>query len=591
MTYKLDIFKTARFTVWLLFSIILLPLSYVIIKNSSTLLEWNILSISSTPISIIIIADKIRLSFSCIVLFISANVLRFSSIYIISDKFTNRFTILVLLFILSINLLIFIPHLMVLLLGWDGLGLVSFILVMYYQNPSSIAARMLTALTNRLGDVAILLAIAITLNQGHWLIINIYPSRWLFPQVILITCAAITKSAQMPFSSWLPAAMAAPTPVSALVHSSTLVTAGVFLLIRFYPTLHIHPHFNQFIIIIATSTTFIAGIRANTECDFKKIVALSTLSQLGVIMFRLGINMPILAYFHIVTHALFKALLFVCVGTFINYHIHTQDLRWIGNLTHQLPTIISCIILANLALSGFPFLAGFYSKDIIIEFILIRSFNIIILTTTIISLGLTAFYSIRETLVAIIGNQISLPFSHQEEPLHIKTAVMTLSLRAIVIGSSLIWLTPNLIIFNSPLSITIKTLPLLLMFVGRILAWLQTSITSTNTSKLINSAIANYASCIIWFLVPLSTQFTINSPFFITHNLIKTVDQGWFEQSSGQGINNLIISNSNSIIKYIPISTNSYLLTSIILTIVIILLILINISYFNSLNKAYHWSW
>jgi NADH-ubiquinone oxidoreductase chain 5 len=121
--------------------------------------------------------------------------------------------------------------------------------------------------------------------------------------------------------------MAAPTPVSALVHSSTLVTAGVFLLIRFYPILHLHPQFNQFIIVIATSTTFIAGLRANTECDFKKIVALSTLSQLGVIIFRLGLNMPILAYFHIITHALFKALLFICVGRFINYHNHTQDLR------------------------------------------------------------------------------------------------------------------------------------------------------------------------------------------------------------------------------------------------------------------------
>jgi len=224
--------------------------------------------------------------------------------------------------------------------------------------------------------------------------------------------------------------------------------------------------------------------------------------------------MPILAYFHIVTHALFKALLFVCVGTFINYHRHTQDLRWIGNLTHQLPTIISCIILANLALSGFPFLAGFYSKDIIIEFMLISSFNRVMLVITIISLGLTAFYSIRATLVAIIGNQIGLPFSHQDEPLHIKTAVITLSMSAIVIGSSLIWLTPNLIIFSSSLSTSIKVLPLLLMLGGRIIAWLQTSLTSTNTSKLINSAITNYASCIIWFLVPLSTQFTISSPFF-----------------------------------------------------------------------------
>lgn len=139
--------------------------------------------------------------------------------------------------------------------------------------------------------------------------------------------AAITKRAQIPFSRWLPAAIAAPTPVSALVHSSTLVTAGVFLLIRFYNFLHTLPHFNSIILFIAVSTIFIAGLRATTECDIKKIIALSTLSQLGIIITRIGLNMPNLAYFHIVTHALFKALLFICAGAFINEHLHTQDLR------------------------------------------------------------------------------------------------------------------------------------------------------------------------------------------------------------------------------------------------------------------------
>jgi len=421
--YLTSIFKHARFYVWLILIALLVPTSISIFSNTSTLLEWTILASNSTPVTLTIIADKIRLSFSCVVLFISANVLFFSSIYMHDDKFKSRFTILVLLFILSINLLIFLPHMIILLLGWDGLGLVSFILVIYYQNPSSIAAGLLTALTNRLGDVAILLSIAITINQGHWFIMNIYETGWLSMQVILITLAAITKSAQMPFSSWLPAAISAPTPVSALVHSSTLVTAGVFLLIRFYPILHIWPYFNKIMIIVATSTTFIAGLRANTECDFKKIVALSTLSQLGVIIFSLGLNMPVLAYFHIVTHALFKALLFICVGSFINYHNHTQDLRWIGNLSFQMPLIISSIILANIALAGFPFLAGFYSKDLIIETILSSSFNILILSITLIRLGLTSFYSIRATLVAILRHQINLPYSIISEPLNISKAV------------------------------------------------------------------------------------------------------------------------------------------------------------------------
>jgi NADH-ubiquinone oxidoreductase chain 5 len=123
--------------------------------------------VSASPIIFYLIADKTGLIFSCVVLFISANVLNFSTLYIRHEKYKDRFTVLVILFVLSINLLIFIPHIIILLLGWDGLGLVSFILVIYYQNPSSIAASMLTALTNRLGDVAILLSIAITINQGH----------------------------------------------------------------------------------------------------------------------------------------------------------------------------------------------------------------------------------------------------------------------------------------------------------------------------------------------------------------------------------------------------------------------------------------
>jgi len=146
-------------------------------------------------------------------------------------------------------------------------------------------------------------------------------------QVIAITIAAITKRAQIPFSRWLPAAIAAPTPVSALVHSSTLVTAGVFLLIRFYPFLHSIKLFNYILILFGVSTILIAGLRAISECDIKKIIALSTLRQLGIIITSLGLNIPQLAYYHILTHALFKALLFVCAGRFINSHLHSQDLR------------------------------------------------------------------------------------------------------------------------------------------------------------------------------------------------------------------------------------------------------------------------
>ena len=265
-----SIFSYASKIIWIIFIFILIFQHHIFwFYYKTILIEWNIILLWQVPIILSIILSPLGIIFSVTVLFISANVLRFSTIYILSEKYKNRFTILVLLFILSINLLIFLPHFIILLLGWDGLGIVSFLLVTYYQNLKSLAAGIITALTNRIGDVLLLLSIAWTLNQGHWLITNIWDSSFIKYQIIAIIFAAITKRAQIPLSRWLPAAIAASTPVSALVHSSTLVTAGVFLIIRFYNFLHSFEYFNIIILFIAVSTIFIAGVRATTECDIK----------------------------------------------------------------------------------------------------------------------------------------------------------------------------------------------------------------------------------------------------------------------------------------------------------------------------------
>jgi NADH-ubiquinone oxidoreductase chain 5 len=206
--------------------------------------------------------------------------------------------------------------------------------------------------------------------------------------------AAITKRAQIPFSSWLPAAIAAPTPVSALVHSSTLVTAGVYLLIRFN-RLFVDTNLGKFLLLISGLTIFIAGLGANFEFDLKKIIALSTLSQLGLIMRILAIGFYKLAFFHLLTHALFKALLFICAGAIIHNIKNSQDIRGIGGLTIHMPLTISCLNVANLALCGFPFLAGFYSKDIILETVLISELNLFSVFLFFFSTGLTVRYSFR----------------------------------------------------------------------------------------------------------------------------------------------------------------------------------------------------
>lgn len=167
------------------------------------------------------------------------------------------------------------------------------------------------------------------------------------------------------------------------------------MLFRFYPFLSSFKAFNTCLLIIATLTCLIAGLSANTECDIKKIIALSTLRQLGVIIVRLGLGAPLLAFFHLITHALFKALLFICAGTLIHLHHHSQDLRYIGNLMPQIPSIVAPIIVANLALCGTPFLAGFYSKDAILEYSLYSPTSTIIIFLFFFATGLTVRYTLR----------------------------------------------------------------------------------------------------------------------------------------------------------------------------------------------------
>ena len=556
--------------------------------SGSYIYEWRFFRISASPIILNFVRDKTGIIFSCVVLLISANVLSFSLIYIKDDKFKSRFTILVLLFILSINFLIYIPHIIILLMGWDGLGLVSFILVIYYQNPRSLAAGMITALTNRLGDVAILLSIALCVNQGHWLIIYMDNSSYLIrAQIGFITLAAIRKRAQMPFSRWLPAAIAAPTPVSALVHSSTLVTAGVFLLIRFYPFLHQTFFFNKVILIVAASTTFIAGIRAITECDFKKIVALSTLRQLGVIIFRLGANMPWLAFFHIVTHALFKALLFICVGSFIHIHRHTQDLRWMGNITNQLPTIVRCITIANLSLCGFPFMSGFYSKDLIIESSMYFSINFPLIVVTLLRLGLTSFYTTRATMVPLIGPSSHRRFVAINEEKEITSATLVLSVIAVLIGSLLRWVSP-LYRYSFSLSLRFKLYPFFFIVLGVFLGYVIIILT-VKRSKLLGWPQFHSGSAYMWFLVPISTQFMFKFPIFLTHNRMKLIDQGWLEIYSGQGRFIFIKSKRNFFISYSPISPTNYMLIFVSTIIALSASAFFFYIYLNSLYKAYLW--
>jgi len=217
MIYFVSIILFITFTIVSIISLL------IIYFNNIYIIEWELLSITLRNIKLDLILEWRGIIYLSIIILISANVLKFSKIYIRQDLNKLRFTYIVLLFILSINFLFFIPNIVCLLIGWDGLGITSFLLIIFYINQRSLRAGIFTILTNRLGDTFLLISIIITINTGDWLIININNYNWL--QCLGILIAAITKRAQIPYSSWLPAAIAAPTPVSALVHSSTLVTA------------------------------------------------------------------------------------------------------------------------------------------------------------------------------------------------------------------------------------------------------------------------------------------------------------------------------------------------------------------------------
>lgn len=560
---SIPIAKYARIVIWIL-ALGMITASILSIKNNiNILIEWDLLTLSSTRIKFPIIIDTIRTLYSRVVLIISANVLRFSSIYIKEDKFINRFTILVILFVVSINMLVFIPHIIILLLGWDGLGITSFILVIYYQNRKSLAAGIITAITNRIGDVILLLSIAWTLDQGHWNIIHIINNHNSVMLMVTITLAAITKSAQIPFSSWLPAAIAAPTPVSALVHSSTLVTAGVFLLIRFYPFLHQLNGFNTAALFIGVSTILIARFSAITECDIKKIIALSTLRQLGIIVTRLGLNLPTIAFIHMSIHALFKALLFIAAGRLINIHDHSQDLRWFGNLTIQSPVTSSAILISNIALCGAPFIAGFYSKDIIVERASFNTNNLFILFLIFFSIRLTALYSIRISIATLWGPRTFKPRFIIKEWKEINTPIIIIRTMSIMFGAIIIWILPITIIEPS-IRQQVKLIPIIIITVGFIAGYMIIKFINQTQFTLIINQKHHFGSCAIWFLAQISSQPFVKLRALSGHSLLKYIDQSWLELTGAQGINRIINTHASKVITLGPQLPISYLSRTII---------------------------
>nr|YP_009354492.1 NADH dehydrogenase subunit 5 [Papilio protenor]ARA91068.1 NADH dehydrogenase subunit 5 [Papilio protenor] len=516
---------------------------YFIMDNMVLFLEWEIISFNSMSIVMSILLDWMSLLFMMFVLMISSSVIYYSKSYMSSEKNLNRFIILVLLFVFSMILLIISPNMISIFLGWDGLGLVSYCLVIYYQNIKSYNAGMLTALSNRIGDVMILMVISWMMNYGSWnyiFFLNFMNNDYMMKIIgLMLIIAAMTKSAQIPFSSWLPAAMAAPTPVSALVHSSTLVTAGVYLLIRFNMML-IDMFFLKFLLLLSGLTMFMAGISANYEFDLKKIIALSTLSQLGLMMSILSMGMSDLAFFHLLTHAMFKALLFMCAGVVIHMMMDIQDIRYMGGLSFYIPLTSLCLNISNLALCGLPFLAGFYSKDLILEMVSMSNLNLMIFFLYYLSTGLTMFYTIRLLFYLMINdyNLMVVYNLYDEDYIMLKSMFMLLFM-SLSVGSFLSWM-----IFNYPymiyLPFNLKMMVIYVVMMGLFLGYLISNMKIYSMNKFLMTYNLSNFLCLMWFMPNLST-YGLNIYFLkMGQSLLKNIDMGWSELYSGQGMFNII---------------------------------------------------
>lgn len=484
------------------------------------IIEWIVLEYNSINLKFILLLDWISILFIRLIILISAIIILYRIVYMEGEKNIRRFNYLLLLFILSIVFIVIRPNIVRILVGWDGLGVVSYCLVNYYHNYVSYNSGIVTVLCNRIGDVGILITVGVIIMMGRWDIVIFKGGRGV---ILILILAAITKSAQIPFSVWLPMAIAAPTPVSALVHSSTLVTAGVYLIIRFNRFLKETAEVRIILLFLSVVTIFMSGIMANFENDFKKIIALSTLRQLGLIMIILRLGFKLIAYYHLLVHAVFKSILFIRAGVIIHLMNNNQDIRLLGNLNEVMPFVIIRLVISNIALIGIPFISGFYRKDLIMEIIYSEvNINIIILIIIVLSLLLTVSYSIRLIYYLFFNRRIKFYRCVKiKEDWIINISIIIIIILRILVGSMLNWIFyfDNYLIY---LPILIKFFTLICCVRGVLLI-----IVIIVIRKIIRIYYYIYFFRSIWFLNRIYVW--IYNPVNIFRLTMSNIDKRWIE--------------------------------------------------------------